>query len=154
MQQRLGQTDPLAVAFGQGSDVARGQPAEVKLFNDCGDAGGAGVAAQALHLADKIEKAANRHFRVQRDVLRHIAQPPADLERVAQNIIAGQLGRTRGRGQDAGQHPHGRRLARPVRTQQADDFAVLNGKTDLGDGANRPVALGQLGGDNHGATRR
>ena len=51
-------------------------------------------------------------------------------------------------------HPHGRRLARAVRAEEAVDVALADVEVDVVDGQHRPEPLGQPVGADHRANRR
>ena len=150
VQQGLRQADALPVAFGQRPYVHAGDRTEGEFLHDAVDAVGPIRAAQALQLADEVEIAADFHLGIQGNVLRHVAQPTADGEGLAQHAVAGHLGRARCGRQDAGQNAHGRRFAGPVRPEQSDDLAGGDGETHVRNGAEGPVQFGQAGGFDHG----
>ena len=114
---------------------------------------------QVKQVRVKIEVLPDREFRIQRERLRHIADPiarfqiaciegPAEQQRFA---LAGR--------QEPGQHFHRRRLAAAVRSDKAKDLTALDRETDpvdrseiaepAGEAARRDDRLGV-----HDATRR
>src|SRR5690606_21391524 len=62
--------------------------------------------------------------------LRQIADPPPHLERVADDVLAGDPRRPAGRQQVAGQDLHRRRLAGTVGAEEADDLATRDLERD------------------------
>ena len=84
------------------------------------------------------------HFRVERAVLRQIAEVLADLLRLVEDVEAVHRRRAAGRRQVAGEHPQGRGLPRPVGPEEADDLAPRDLEADVVDGHHGAVGLGEL----------
>src|SRR5262249_9294336 len=72
-----------------------------------------------------------------------VADAAPDLEGLLEYVIARHARGPAGGRHEAGQDPHGCRLARAVRAEEADDLALLDREGDVLDGRNRPVALGE-----------
>jgi len=92
---------------------------------------------------------------VEPDRVRHVADAPLDLERLAQRIEAGDDDATRSRLGQAEQHQDRRRLAGAVRPEQAEHLARFDRKVETVDRERRAIALGQrLGANDRIAHRR
>ncbi len=98
------------------------------------DAGFERRAAQAIHLAPKDQVLTRRQVGVERNLLRHHAQAGLGRFRRAADGMAHNRRVTVARGQQPRKHRDGRRFARAVRPQQAQDFALLSRKLDPGHG--------------------
>src|ERR1019366_3595251 len=149
MNNGLRQANALAVAFRQLPD---------KLVPDVGDrATFAGVinptaqfgSAKSLELADKGQVLSGTHFGVKGWRFREITDVLLHFERLLENVepcYRGRPGRWR---QKTRQHPHGRRLARPVGSEEADDLTLLHLEGDLVDGSIMGVPFRQAFDCNH-----
>ena len=80
-------------------------------------------------LGVELEVPPDRELAVEREGLRHIADPPPRLHVFASDLPTEQHGLALGRRQKAGQHLHGRGLAAAVRAEKAEDLALLDAKT-------------------------
>src|SRR5262249_17197209 len=96
----------------------------------------------------------DRHVTVERHVLGEVADPTADLQRLLEHVVTRDPGCPARRRHEAGEDPHGRRLAGAVRTQEADDLSLLDREGHVLDGRDRPVALGEAINLNHGSSLR
>ncbi len=74
------------------------------------------------------------HQRVERRLLQGDADLAADGRRVVDDVEAGDPRRAAGRPQQRRQHPHGGRLAGPVRAEEGEDLALGDLEVDSGDG--------------------
>src|ERR1700728_337974 len=83
---------------------------------------------------------------VERRLLEHHAEFPADLALLHGQVQAGDPDPARGRGQGRGEHRHRGRLPRAVGPEQAEQLALGHGEADPVDGVARgaPVALDQV----------
>ena len=110
-------------------------------------------AAQTLDAGHEVEKLADPHVVVERRVLGHVTYRAADGERVAHHVMAGYFDAPGSRHKIAGEHAKNRALARTIRSEQADNLALLDGKGNVRDGAPRPVPLGYLLSQHNGSHR-
>ena len=73
-----------------------------------------------------------------RAALRDVADPPADLLRLAPQVDAGDRRLARRRREQRREHPQRRRLAGAVRPEEAEDLARADLEVDAADGLDRP----------------
>ena len=91
------------------------------------------VAAQALDLSDERQIFFHLHFGVQRWSLGQVADAFLDLHRFLEDVEAGHRRSAFGGRQKTRQDTHRGRLPRPVRSQKADNLALLDFKRDVVD---------------------
>ena len=97
----------------------------------------AGVgSSDAAQLGRKPKERLHRHIRIQRGILRQIANLGFGLNRGLLDVVTADRDRPAGRRNKPGNHPHGGGLARTVGTEETKDLA-------LGD-RERNVVYGQL----------
>ena len=77
-------------------------------------------------------------------VLRHVAECATHREALAQHVVARDRRRARVRGRERDERPHGRRLARPVRAEQAEHLAFAHRERDAVERLHVAVALAQV----------
>ena len=82
-------------------------------------------------LGVEFEVFPDRELAIEREGLRHVADPPAHLHVLPTHRLAEQHGFAFGRRQEAGQHLHGRGLAAAVRAEKAEDLALLDAKAHV-----------------------
>jgi hypothetical protein len=92
----------------------------------------------------EVEELAHAKLRVVRRVLREVADRAATAEGVAPGIAPVDAHGARRRREDAGEDAHGRRLAGPVRPEEADDLATPDGEADAGEGGDGAEGLLEL----------
>ena len=90
-------------------------------------------AVQAVDAGEEAQVLPHRQFGIEREALRHVADPRARRGGCVQQVQAGDLGAAAGGRQQAAQHAEGGGLAGAVRPQQAEDFAALHGEADVVD---------------------
>src|SRR5215472_14471750 len=95
------------------------------------------------------EVVARRQPVIKADRIRKIADAALDLERIAQRVETGDLGASPGRLGQPQQHQDRRRLARPVRPEDADDLSRMYFEIDVVDSDRAAIALGELLGSNY-----
>ena len=111
-------------------------------------------AAQPEHLTVEFQILARVESGIQRQILRHDADQPLDLIGLFDDIVTVDAGIAFGGREQAGEHGDGRALARAVRAEQAEDFALLHGETDAFDGHVLAIFFDQVfdfENDRHGA---
>ena len=79
--------------------------------------------------------------------LRDVADPPADADRVGDQVAAGHRGGAGGRLEQRGQHAQRRRLAGAVGAEEADDLPGLDVEVDADDGVDLLLALAEGAGE-------
>jgi hypothetical protein len=82
-------------------------------------------------------------FPIEREGLRHVADPAADSDVAAGHRFSEQKRLALGGRKQAGEHLHGGRLAAPVRSQKAEDLAPLDGERHMIDGREAAEAARQ-----------
>ena len=95
-------------------------------------------------LAHHHQVLAAREGVVEGGVLGGDADVAADLGRLGEDVEAGHCGPTAVGDGQGGEDAHGRRLARPVRTEHAEDGPGGDGEVDAGQGHGLAVAFGQV----------
>jgi len=76
--------------------------------------------------------------------LRHVANVPADLSGLPDEIVAGDGATARGDGQERGQHPDDRALPGAIGADQAEGLAPLHAEPDTIDSHKGPEPPGQV----------
>ena len=94
--------------------------------------------------ADQLEILAPGEERIDVRFLGHVSKTSAKRNHVARDVVAVEEHDAVGRVEEAGDHLDGRRLARSVRAQVADDLAGTHDEAHLVDGGNPVESLGQL----------
>jgi hypothetical protein len=107
---------------------------------------GGGNAAQFGGIIEEID---DGHFRIERTVLRQIADQRLGGAPVRLDIVPVDGDAARGRLQKAGQHLHDGGLARAVMAEETDDLAVWNLEADILDGGKASVFACQIFRENH-----
>src|SRR5260221_11354556 len=123
---------------------------EVELLRDRFDVGVRDVAAQTRDVGD--DRAAPPAAELG-ELARHVADPPLDRDRVAVRVEAEDRARATRRVAQAHEQLDRRRFAGAVRTEEAEDLALVHVEVDIEDPVSRAVVLGQLVGvdrDRHG----
>ncbi len=122
--QRFRQTRPLAISFRQLPDDPPPnvlQPAKLLHFlHTAPDV----PPTHTLQLRAETKILIHPHLRIQRDVFRHVSDPPPDFHGLCKHIESRDRHAPRRCGKKAGQNPHRRRLPRAVRTKQPHDFSA------------------------------
>jgi hypothetical protein len=149
MDERVRQSDTLAVAFGKVADDRPVHIRQAALFHDRVHALARTFPGQALQLGAKPQILPHPHLRMQRIVLRHVADAAANLPRVRENIQARHARRAGGGRQEAGEDAHRGAFARAVRAEQADDLAAPDREGKIRYGGVARVAFGQVLNFNH-----
>src|SRR5581483_3121476 len=90
---------------------------------------------------DEIEVLLDREVLVETEALRHVADAPLDLARLAQDVEAEARAAARVGIQQSAEHADRRRLAAAVRSEKAADAAACHREIDAVDRADRAEAL-------------
>ena len=101
---------------------------------------------EAVQLADEIQQLAASHPAVEARILVQVANVARQLAARPADPHAGHRARACGRGGEAGEEAQGRRLARAVGSEEAEDAAARDGQGQVIEGDYAAVALGQAGG--------
>ena len=104
---------------------------------------------QAFDLGDELEVPVDGHVGIERRILGQVADAALHLERLLEDVEAGDLGGAGSGGQEAGQDAHGGRLAGAVAAQKAQDFALGNVEGDVVERDEVSVTLGQIADFDH-----
>ncbi len=89
------------------------------------------AAVQSVGAGEEIEVLGDRELAVERKFLRHVADVLARRGARPAQVEAGDAQRSGSGGQKPAQHAERRRLARAVRTEQAEDLAATNFEADV-----------------------
>ena len=81
-----------------------------------------------------IEVFGDAHVVIERDVFRHVAEMRARLERLLENVEAGDRGAAGSRRHETGENAHRGALARAVRPEKAHDLALADFEIQILDG--------------------
>ncbi len=99
-------------------------------------------APQAVGAGEKIEVLAHAEIAVERELLRHVAEPAARGRWRAVEVEAVDARRAGGRPQQPAHHLEGGRFAGAVRAEQAEDLAALDRERDVvGGGESRRIVF-------------
>ena len=151
MQQRLRHRDPLAVALGELADRLVRDGFERALLEHGLDPVPQAAARHPPRLAEEAEEAVRGHVRIERAVLGEIAEVLGRLDPVGLHVDAGDPRRPVRGGHEAGQEPHGGRLARPVGPEERHHLPARDRERDVADRQERAELLGKPSGfDHHG----
>ena len=143
MQERVGQTHALAVAFGQGADQLLLHVAQAAQFLHRIGPLAFGPSADAFQGRPVFEVFLHAHLGIKGHVFRHVADTRAHLAGLAGHVEPGHAGPSAGGRKVTGQDPHGRALARAVGPEKTDDFPFLDREIEILDGRDAGVFLGQ-----------
>jgi hypothetical protein len=105
------------------------------------DAGAQVVAGEALDPPLEHEVLSPGRLAVDARLLRDVADRAADAVRLPDRVVAGDERAAGVRLRQRRQHADGRRLARAVRAEQAEDLAAAHGERHAREGLDLPVAL-------------
>ena len=149
VQERVRQTDPLAIPFGQGTDQFPFDLLETAKF---------------LYIANTLRHAAvwnpfkprtivkvfrHSHVVIERDVFGHVAEVRPCLKRLLKDIEPRDGRAARSSWHKAGQNAHRGRFAGAVRSQKSHDFALANFEVQILDRRLTGVTFRQIFDFNH-----
>ena len=144
VHQRLRQADALPVAFRELSAAAVCHVGDARLLHHLVDARLATGPRDPLDARDKRQVLAHRHFGIERRCFGKVAGPPLRLDRLLKYVVSRDNRLSLARRNVAGEHPHRRRLARAVRSEEAENLAPLDGKADVVHRGYGAVPLGEM----------
>ncbi len=110
----VGETDALAIAFGQCAVEATPNVGDFAAFQAVVDPRGALATLDALEFGPISQIFLDAHFGIKRNAFRQIADSLAHLHGLHHHIESGHAGDATGSGQIRRQHPHDRRFAGTV----------------------------------------
>ena len=93
-------------------------------------------------MVDKL--LADECLRARAAALRDVPDPRPHGDRLASEVVPGDGGGARGRGQERREHAERRRLAGAVRPEEADDLADLDVDVDAANGLDATCAGGEV----------
>src|SRR5947209_14078665 len=140
-EDRLRESDPLPVALRQPADEPVLDVGDEAALHDLRDPAPTLGAPHALDLGDEVQVRRDAEVPVERDALREVADPPADLQRLAEHVVSRDLRRPARGGHEAGEDAHRRRLPRPVRAEEAHDLARRDAERHVPDRGDRAIML-------------
>src|SRR3989449_1218240 len=140
-EDRLRESDPLPVALRQPADEPVLDVGDEAALHDFRDPAPTLGAPHALDLGDEVQVRRDAEVPVERDALREVADPPADLQRLAEHVVSRDLRRPARGGHEAGEDAHRRRLPRPVRAEEAHDLARRDAERHVPDRGDRAIML-------------
>jgi hypothetical protein len=123
-----------AHAAGVRADAAAGGARQADALDQGGAAPAHGARRDAVQRRLQLDQLGAGHQRVERRLLQRDADPAAHLRRFGCDVVAGDAGVAAGRAQQRHEHPHGRRLAGAVGSEEAVDLARGNLEVDAVDG--------------------
>src|SRR5262249_27748844 len=135
--------------LGQGADELPADVGQPAAREDVVDALAPPRAVDALDAGAEVQVLDDAHLRVQRAVLRHVADAPPDLDRLPEDVQAVDGGLAGGGRHVAGQDAHGGRFAGAVGAEEAHDLAARHVEGYLPDGRVIAVVLGEVAYVNH-----
>src|SRR6185295_724623 len=108
------------------------------------------TARHAFDSGDELEILEDAHVGVERRRLGQVPRPAFGLDRLVEDVEAGDNGFALGRRHVAGQYPHRRRLAGAVRAEEAEDLAPLDAEADVLDGGYAAITFREVLDLDHG----
>ena len=99
---------------------------------------------ESVDAAEEADVLIDRQQLVEREPLRHVADPPLDAFGIARDVDAADDAPSRGRRQQAAQHADGRGLAGAVAAEEAEDLAAPHVEADAIDGDELAEAARQI----------
>jgi hypothetical protein len=141
-----GEVEAPAHAAGVALHHAVGRVRQIELVEQLGGASDRLAPGHAAELADHHEVLAAGERGVDGRILCGDADAPAHLGRLAHHVEAGDTGRARVGLRQRGEDAHGRRLARAVRAEHAEDRTGCRGEVDAGERLGVAEALGEADG--------
>ncbi len=145
----IGQSDALAVSFGQGGDHFFPHVGQAAQVHDFTDALAAVAAAQSFEASAEVEVFLDAKVIVQRDIFRHVTDFAPRFEGVGEDVVTGHSDPAGGGGQVAGQDAHGGAFACAIGSEEPDDFPPADRKRDIIHGGAAGIAFGQVFDLNH-----
>src|SRR5581483_397772 len=145
----LSKTDPAAKAFGQGLDGLFEHGGELQPLDDVVEPRSAPLALELPQVGDEIEKAADGHLSIGGRAFRQVAEARLRSQRIRLDVMATDAGTASTRGDEPGQHPHRRRLAGAIRTEEAEHLSRSNLEGHIVYGHERVVTLTEVFGLDH-----
>ncbi len=134
VDERGGEVEPALHAARVGADAAVGGGGEVDPFQQCVGPFAAFGRRQALQGRLQADQLTARHQRIERRFLQGDTDRAPDLAGFGDDVVAGDSGAAAGRQQQRRQHPHRRRLAGAVGSEEAVDLALVDLEVDALDG--------------------
>ncbi len=141
----LGDADPLSIPFRQRFDERTAPVGDVGRFGHSLGFGGKEGAFIPFNAGDEGEIFPHPHVAVKRGRFGEVADPAFGGQRLLGHIVTEDVDPPLGRGQVAGDHPHGSGLPGAVGSQKPADLPFFDRKGDVVDGDPLAVALRQTG---------
>ena len=116
---------------------------EGELFGDFPDAACPRFHGDATGFREKGEKTRRRHVEVERAVFGKVPDSYGGLPALARKIEPGHADRSRGRGEEPRKNFHGGGFSRAVGTEEGGDLSTGHGESDVLDGSETAVVLGE-----------
>ena len=138
---------PAPLATGERLGLALPQAVEVELAEQLLAALGRLGGAHPVQPGVVDDLLARAGVGIRGAALRHVADPPADADRVGDQVAAGDRGGAGGGFEQRGQHAQRRRLAGAVGAEEADDLTGLDVEVDPDDGVDLLLALAEGAGE-------
>ena len=144
VNQRLGEPDALPKALRELANALANDVAKAGLLDDLAKPRPEPFAAQPAHLAGELEVLEHQHFGVERGALWEVPDRLTDRDRVVEDVCAAHACSSPGRGDEAREYLHRRRLAGPVWAKKTNDLPALDFKCCVLEGGDRSVVLRQV----------
>ncbi len=145
----VGQADALAEPLRERADDLAAHVLEVAEPLHVVDAVAHGARGDALEPGAEAEELVDPHVGVERDVLRHVADVAADVERIGHDVEARDVDAPVGGGQVAGEDLHRGALPGAVRPEEAHDLPLGHLERDVLNRLESCVRLGEIGDLDH-----
>ncbi len=120
MKQRAPERQTLLDATRELAREALLPPAQARHLQRPAPALGEALASQTVAAAEELEVLRHGQIIVEREALGHVADARLDAAPLAEHVVTEHPPPARGRREQAAQHPNGRRLAGPVRSQKPE----------------------------------
>ena len=144
VQDRLREPDPAPVPFRQRVDALIEHRFQVQQADDLVETASALIACQPANVGDELEESQRSHFRIARRTFGQVADPALGFAARGLDVETANGRGARGRGQEARDDAHRRRLAGAVGAQETEHLAGPHAEAQLVHGPEPTVLLSQL----------
>ena len=151
VDERVREAQPLLHAAREAEHVGVALVREVDQLEQVADHAPPLGGSEAVAPTEEVQVLPDLHVVVHPEHVRHVAEDATNRLGVPAHRFAGDRGVARGRGEERREHPQHRRLAGAVRTDEAEDLALLDRQVHAADGDRAVVALHEPGGLDDGA---
>ncbi len=144
MHEGIGEADALPVALREVADDLLAHLVQAAHLHHLADVLAQFTPREPLQRGPEIQIFPHPHVRVQRHVLRHVADAAAGCQRLVENVESSHRSRARGGREVAGEHADRRCFASSIRPEKSHHFTAPDFETDVIYGRPADVAFGEI----------